>query len=121
VVTLGNWIGNWYVESDWTTVLGYQRLSNSCMVDVTDYTEARQGKMSRRSWWYYRRDSRMLKEGTEEVRKGYKDTSTNRKSSKEWRHKTKTENRYKKKELVVVEGKPEDEQTSVMTGTLRIK
>jgi hypothetical protein len=121
VVTLGNWIGNWYVGSDWTTVLGYQRLSNSCMVDVTDYTEARQGKMSRRSWWYYRRnDSRMLKEGTEEVRKGYKDTSTNRKSSKEWRHKTETENRYKK-ELVVVEGKPEDEQTSVMTGTLRIK
>ena len=29
---------NWFVGSDWTTVLDYQRLSNRCIVAVTDYT-----------------------------------------------------------------------------------
>jgi hypothetical protein len=29
---------DWFEGSDWTTVLGYQRLSNRCTVEVTDYT-----------------------------------------------------------------------------------
>jgi hypothetical protein len=29
---------NRFEGSDWTTVLDHQRLSNSCTVDVTDYT-----------------------------------------------------------------------------------
>jgi hypothetical protein len=47
--------------------------------------------------------------------------STDRRNSRKWSYKRETGRRYKKNESLVMEGKPENEGKSVVTGTLRIK